>query len=152
MVDSVVPHQAPTGKLSHRFIGFFTVAVKVQEKAYSLDLPQEYHRTSSTFNGEHLKPFQDPQTGRPMLKPPHVLYASGEPLYEVEAILDRKGNGRSRRYLMKWQGYPDDDNTWEPPSVLEAPLVKEMVDKFNAEQAARDKEMQQQPRKKQRHS
>ena len=67
LVDSAVLHQAPTGKLSHKFIGPFTIAAKVQENAYSLDLPQEYHRTSSTFNVEHLKPFQDPQAGRPVL-------------------------------------------------------------------------------------
>ena len=53
LVGSAELHQALTEKLSHRFMGSFTVAGKVQENAYSVDLPPEYHRTSSTFNVEH---------------------------------------------------------------------------------------------------
>ena len=36
----------------------------------------------------------------------------------LEAIIDHKGDKRSRRtdleFLCKWQGYDDDFNTWEP--------------------------------------
>jgi hypothetical protein len=38
----------------------------------------------------------------------------------VEAILQSKltPNKRGVRYLIKWKGYPDSENTWEPPSNL----------------------------------
>ena len=42
----------------------------------------------------------DPKTSRPR--------SSNE--YDVEAILDRKG----KKFLIKWQGYPASEATWEP--------------------------------------
>ena len=52
-----------------------------------------------------------------------------EDFYNVERILDKKTlhNG-SFRYLIKWEGYPDSQNTWEPLDNLSS--VKEMVDEF----------------------
>ena len=38
--------------------------------------------------------------------------------YEVERIIGMKGSGHGRRFLVKWSGYPDSDNTWEPKRNL----------------------------------
>ncbi|XP_070543557.1 histone-lysine N-methyltransferase SUV39H2-like [Ptychodera flava] len=39
--------------------------------------------------------------------------------YEVEFIVDYKRNERGKKlYLVKWKGYPEEDNTWEPRSHL----------------------------------
>ncbi|CAL8139210.1 unnamed protein product [Orchesella dallaii] len=35
-------------------------------------------------------------------------------LYAVEALLDKKERGRKIFYLVKWLGYPDKFNSWEP--------------------------------------
>ena len=34
--------------------------------------------------------------------------------YEVEAILDHWDVDNKREYLVKWRGYNEDQNTWEP--------------------------------------
>ena len=34
--------------------------------------------------------------------------------YEVEKILDHRKKGRQTEYQVKWKGYSDKDNTWEP--------------------------------------
>jgi hypothetical protein len=48
--------------------------------------------------------------------------------FSVEHIVDgpRVGDGR---YLLKWTGYPDADNTWEPKSHLSAKLLKDFEQK-----------------------
>ena len=46
-----------------------------------------------------------------------------EEIYEVEAIIGHKGNGKSRRYHIKWAKY--DEWTWEPASNLNPEDVKE---------------------------
>ncbi|KAL4487470.1 hypothetical protein ABPG72_006990 [Tetrahymena utriculariae] len=45
--------------------------------------------------------------------------SQGEPLYEVEAIRGHKGTGKSRQYQIKWLGYPENQNTWEPLENLQ---------------------------------
>jgi len=40
-------------------------------------------------------------------------------LYKIDKILETKGRGRSKRYLVKWQGYGDEFNSWVPASDLE---------------------------------
>ena len=46
----------------------------------------------------------------------------GHEEYEVEKILAHRQYGRNQQmqYLVKWQGYPDSDNTWEPKENLHA--------------------------------
>jgi hypothetical protein len=34
--------------------------------------------------------------------------------YEVEKIVNHKRHGKGYRYLVKWKGYPESQNTWEP--------------------------------------
>ena len=52
-----------------------------------------------------------------------------EPLYNVEAIrkkrIDKKGKPF---YLIKWEGYPESQNTWEPPENLVT--IQPLVDAF----------------------
>jgi len=56
--------------------------------------------------------------------------------YVVEKILDkRKSNGRIE-YLLKWKGYGDDDNTWEPKDNLDCP---ELIEEFERVYAQKQK-------------
>ena len=38
--------------------------------------------------------------------------------YEVESILDFKRVSGKPHYLVKWKGYSDEENTWEPTQNL----------------------------------
>ena len=48
------------------------------------------------------------------------MLIDGEPEYQVEQILDsRKRGRRTREYLVQWEGYGSEHNTWEPECNLE---------------------------------
>ena len=39
--------------------------------------------------------------------------------YQVEKIITRKTVGKNRMYLIKWEGYPLKDCSWEPASHID---------------------------------
>eukprot|EP01050_Picozoa_sp_SAG11_P021804 SAG11_NODE_3961_length_2132_cov_1.162814_3_plen_124_part_00 len=44
--------------------------------------------------------------------------------YEVEKILKRRKRNNRFEYLLKYKGYPDSENTWEPRSNIKVDLYK----------------------------
>ena len=65
-----------------------------------------------------LKPYIENETygvhfNRP---PPDIVNEEEE--YEVEKILSSRRRGNSYKYLIKWKGYPNSDNSWEPEENL----------------------------------
>ncbi|CDW89607.1 UNKNOWN [Stylonychia lemnae] len=51
-----------------------------------------------------------------------------ESIFLVEKILQKKKEGKKVYYLVKWEGYGDDQNTWEP--VCNLKNVKNLVHEF----------------------
>jgi len=56
--------------------------------------------------------------------------------YVVEKIVDMRVKGGKKEYLLKWQNYPDSENTWEPPENLDC---EDMIKAFE-EKLAKKKE------------
>jgi hypothetical protein len=75
-----------------------------------------------------LEPYKStpvPAHGFP--RPLPLLYTKDDKEYfEIEAILNFKRDGRTTKYLIKWKGYPDSENSWEPLTNIPArAFVKE---------------------------
>lgn len=47
-----------------------------------------------------------------------------EPVYIVETILDHRTKRRAVEYLVKWEGFGEGDNTWEPAKNLAVELIE----------------------------
>ena len=106
-------------KFQQRYIGPYPVLQRIGKVAYKLELPP-----SMTVHPVFHVSLLVPHKPRPadMSTPPDwepVEEQDGElPTYEVEHILDQKGEGQEARYLVKWKGFPDSAATWEPLSNL----------------------------------
>lgn len=61
-----------------------------------------------------------PKVSKP---PPQIAQIGEEGVYEVETIRARRTSGTRTQYLVKWQGYGEEMNTWEPPSHIHPALV-----------------------------
>ena len=124
----------PSKKLDHRKVGPFLIkAVKKPRdtrqpaRSYELDLPRDA-RIHPVFDIRLLEPAH-PDT------PLQVVFhyeADQEREYEVETIVDKNHQGR---YLVKWRGYPDSENTWEPLSNLQN--CQQKVEEFQKRKRAK---------------
>ena len=52
--------------------------------------------------------------------------------FEIERIIETRVGLGGREYLVKWLGYSDEDNTWEPADNLQNCLGK--ITEFNTQQ------------------
>ncbi len=79
--------------------------------SYRLELPTRFSALHNVFHVSQLK------IHRGLVRPsPEAVFvdAQGDEHFEVEAIVDHRGNGARRRFLVKWMGYEAHDNSWEP--------------------------------------
>jgi hypothetical protein len=104
----------PSRKLADKYLGPFKILKEVggRAMAYKLDLPQRY-RIHHTFPISLLEPFNGTAERAAELRETVDLEPEAQE-YEVEEILDHRGPAHNRHYLVKWVGYPPEDNTWEP--------------------------------------
>ena len=113
-------------KLKPSYLGPFEVQGMVGKVAVKLRLPLAWSRVHNVFHVNLVKPYKPRSENQPSRQctqpPPPVQFYNGEPLWEVESLLDRevvgKGKRRSYRFFVKWTGYDDENNMWEPEKKL----------------------------------
>jgi hypothetical protein len=94
----------PSKKLDHVKVGPFLIIRQTGPVNYRVALPSDT-RKHQTFHVSQLEP-ADLET--PLQETFHQENFE-EDVFEVEKILKQEG----QRYLIKWKGYPDSENTWE---------------------------------------
>jgi Integrase zinc binding domain/Retroviral aspartyl protease/Chromo (CHRromatin Organisation MOdifier) domain len=112
-----------TPKLTFKYIGPFTVIRVVGSNAYELKLPDNMN-LHPVFNISRLKQYTDGMTSHPSREQsynrplPIIDDEDGAELFKPERILECRGTGARKRWLVKWIGYPPEENTWEPLSNI----------------------------------
>jgi len=104
----------PSRKLSHQRLGPFPIDSQVGNGAYRLRLPPSMGRLHPIFNVVKLSlaPL-DPIPGYRTSPPPLPEIMDGEEEWVVEEILDSQMVNWKLHYLVKWEGFGVEHNSWE---------------------------------------
>ena len=112
-------------KLKQRWIGPFEVIQRINPNVYRLRMSDQYPGYP-VFNIEHIKlynPSDEKWGDRTSMKESSRLKAASEE-YAVEAIVGHRRRKRGMEWLVRWEGYGPQFDTWEPTSFLKnAPIV-----------------------------
>lgn len=108
----------PQKKLSHKRAGPFKVIEIVSPHAIKLQLPQRYNLIHPVFNIIKLRKYMPPAIPNQAVSPDPPIDVEGVLEYEVERVLDSRMYRGRKEYLVKWKGYTDENNSWEPEQNL----------------------------------
>ena len=94
-----------------------------------VDDPVNYVETWLDNHPKHMVYYIDFKLNKPKLV---------DDVYLVERIVDRRRRRNVTEYLVKWQGYPADESTWEPAGSLKTAgtAVQKMIRDFKPAVAA----------------
>ncbi|TMW59505.1 hypothetical protein Poli38472_004574 [Pythium oligandrum] len=110
-------------KLAARRIGPFRIIKMINDNVAKLELPANLSRLHPTFNVElltHYVPSPEKFETRPTSKAAPIIIdeETGEKTYVIEKLLEFRQVRRRREWLVKWEGYPEHECTWEPEKDL----------------------------------
>jgi hypothetical protein len=114
-------------KLKPKWYGPFKIIKEISSVVYQLRLLMAW-RIHNVFHASLLLPYHETTTHGPNFSRPPPELIDREEEYQVERIMGHRKTGRGNKlqYLVKWVGYPDSDNTWEPITQVHAPdLIKD---------------------------
>jgi Chromo (CHRromatin Organisation MOdifier) domain len=114
-------------KLNLKRYGRFKIIKEISPVVYRLKLPAAWG-IHDIFHASLLSPYRGTTAHGPNFSRPPPDLIDGEEEFQVEHIVSHRCQGQSKKlqYLIKWEGYPDSDNTWEPADQVHAPdLVKQ---------------------------
>jgi Chromo (CHRromatin Organisation MOdifier) domain len=97
---------------------------------FKLELPEQWKqkRLHPGFHASLLSPYKEMEEHGPNFLEPPPDVIEGEEEYEVEQVFDSQCSGRNKQlqYLLKWKGYSEAHNSWEPANqVYATELIKE---------------------------
>ncbi|KAL7831682.1 hypothetical protein AOLI_G00292300 [Acnodon oligacanthus] len=113
------PLHVESTKLAPKYVGSFKINRQVNPVSSRLRLPPSM-RIHLTFHVSHLRPFL---CGN---RPPTLRLVAGSPAYTIHRLLDSRCVPSGVQYLVDWEGYRLEEQSWVPAShILDPDLVRE---------------------------
>ena len=122
-------------KLDHKRFGPFVVKRRIGTRAYELELPSRWN-IHPVFHVGLLEPYREDAIGRTPRAIPEPDIIENEPSYVISGVVDSRWYGsvkskfpnRFVQYLVSWEGYGPEENSWEPFEMLEGTAISALVD------------------------
>ena len=109
----------PTAKLMPRRYGPFLVTAAISHVSYQLKLPPSW-KIHNVFHVSLLTPYKETTTNRVQYQEPTPDLVDRQPEWEVEQILGARRHHNQLQYLVRWKGFSDTHNSWEPLTHIKA--------------------------------
>jgi Chromo (CHRromatin Organisation MOdifier) domain len=122
----------PFAKLEPKHYRPLPVTKVVNDVVFKLKLPYQWlkHKVHPVFHASLLSPYKETEEHRPNFLEPPLEVIEGAEEHKVKAILGDKTIRKKCHYLIKWKGYADTHNSWEPDDQVHMDdLVKEYNNK-----------------------
>jgi Chromo (CHRromatin Organisation MOdifier) domain len=122
----------PFAKLESKRYRPFPITKVISDVVFKSKLPYQWlkHKIHPVFYASLLLPYKEMEEHSPNFLEPPLEVVEGTEEYEVKAILGDKTIRRKCYYLIKWKGYADAHNSWEPDDQVHTDdLVKEYNNK-----------------------
>ena len=113
----------PSEKLDFKKLGPFKIEQKISDLNFKLSLPRGM-KIHPIFHVSLLEPA--PENAELIDR---LEVESDQNIYEVESIMDSRQHNNRLEYLVKWEGYGPEENTWEPRKHLTK--CSEAIDDFH---------------------
>jgi hypothetical protein len=106
-----------TSKLAAKNYGPYKIIDQPGPVNYKLELPYQV-KIHPVFHTSKLIPYQQDKIANRNPAKPGPISVEGQDEFEVEKVLNSRLHRRKVQYLVKWVGYDDSENTWEPARNL----------------------------------
>jgi hypothetical protein len=109
----------PSAKLAPRRYGPFLVTSAVSRTSFRLKLPPTW-KIHNVFHASLLTPYKETTINSNRYQEPTPDLIDGQPEWEVEAILGSRKRRQQLQYLVRWKGFSEAHDSWEPLTHISA--------------------------------
>ena len=120
----------PTAKLAPRRYSPFSITRVISCTSYQLKLPPQW-KIHNVFHATLLTPYKETALNGHKNQEPAPELIDGQPEWEVEQILCVRRYRRQVQYLIRWKGFSETHDSWEPASNVHADkLIEEFYKRY----------------------